>query len=85
VLEEHATGSLGAGIMLLVFFDNNLVDMKYLHRPDEFISAILFLLLVERRRLVFLEAIVALANHALDGRELARLLLDTHGICLCLW
>jgi hypothetical protein len=71
--------------MLLAFFASHFEDMKYLHRPDEFISAILFLLLVERRRLVFLEAIVALADHALDGRELARLLLDTHGICLCLW
>jgi hypothetical protein len=57
-------------------------DIEYLHRPDELISTVLFLLLFEGRRLVFLEAIVALTDHALDGRELARLLLDTHGICL---
>jgi len=32
--------------------------------------------------LVLLEAIVALTDDTLDGRELARLLLDTHGMWL---
>jgi hypothetical protein len=35
-------------------------------------------LLIERCRLVFLQTIIALADNPLDGRELARLLLDTH-------
>jgi hypothetical protein len=54
--------------------------MEYSHRPDELIFAALLLLLVQRRRLVLLEAVVALADYTLDGRELARLLLDTHGM-----
>lgn len=54
--------------------------MKYLHRPDELIFAVLLLLLVQRRGLVLLEAVVTLADDTLDGRELARLLLDTHGM-----
>lgn len=53
--------------------------LQNIHCSDELIFAALLLLLVERRRLVFLEAVVALADNSLDGRELARLLLDTHG------
>jgi hypothetical protein len=54
--------------------------IRDLHGSDELIFAALLLLLVERCRLVFLEAIIALTDHALDGCELARLLLNTHGM-----
>jgi hypothetical protein len=53
--------------------------VQYIHCSDELIFAALLLLFVERRGLVFLEAIVALTDDSLDCRELARLLLDTHG------
>lgn len=41
-------------------------------------AAVLLLLLVQRCGLVFLQAVIALTDDSLDGRELARLLLDTH-------
>jgi hypothetical protein len=53
--------------------------LQNIHCSDELIFAALLLLFVERRGLVLLEAVVALADDSLDGRELARLLLNTHG------
>ena len=50
-----------------------------IHRSDELIFAVLLLLFIERRGLVFLEAVVALTDDSLDRREFARLLLNTHG------
>lgn len=82
MLEEHATGGLGAEEYMLVSLSGSNISMKYSHRPNELIFAALLLLLVQRRGLVLLEAVVALADHTLHGRELARLLLDTHGMWL---
>lgn len=52
--------------------------LQSIHCSDELIFAALLLLFVERGGLVFLEAVVALTDDSLDGRELARLLLNTH-------
>ena len=71
-------GAWGLRMTLLVSLGGSAVDMKYSHGPHELIFAVLLLLLVQRRGLVLLEAVVALTDHTLDGRELARLLLDTH-------
>ena len=71
-------GAWGLKGILLVFIKHKVIRTKYLHRPDELIFAACLLLLVERRWLVLLETVVALTDDTLDGRELARLLLDTH-------
>lgn len=53
--------------------------IQNIHCSDELIFAALLLLFVQRRGLVLLEAVIALTDDSLDRRELARLLLDTHG------
>jgi hypothetical protein len=81
VLEEHATGRLRTVkyYCQLGVIDRVLSFVQNIHCSDELIFAALLLLFVEWRGLVFLEAVVALTDDSLDGRELACLLLDTHG------
>ena len=70
---------MGCEVLLSAGCNRIAAFLQNIHCSDELIFAALLLLLVERRGLVFLEAVVALADNSLNGRELARLLLDTHG------